>query len=91
MWAKTLVKREAKTKAVQKAKKCSIMLSNKPQMHLKLLQKTAETTGDLISNIISNKITKNHSKALQKQLKMKQKYQKKDIYLQKKDRKLLMN
>ena len=48
------------------------------------IQKTAEATGDLIGNKIANKITKNHPKILQRQFKVKQKYQKKDIYLQKK-------
>ena len=44
----------------------------------KTIQKTVETTGDLIQQKIITLI-------------MKQKYQKKDTYLQKKDNKLLMN
>ena len=68
------------------------MLNN--QMYLKLLQKEQlkkKATGDLIGNKNANKITKNHPKILQRWLIVKQKYQQKDIYLQKKDRKLLMN
>ena len=45
-------------------------------------QKTAKATGDLIGKFTTQKI--------QKQLKVKQKYQKKDIYLQEKGRRLLM-
>ena len=55
----------------------------------KILKKTAKATGDLIGNKISDKITsasKNHS-----QTKLIMKYQKKDIFLLKEDRKLLMN
>ena len=62
------------------------------------IQKTAETTGDLIGNQIADKITsvatELHSKNLQGsyiQKKLIMKYQKKDIYLHKKDNKLLMN
>ena len=62
------------------------------------IQKTAGATGDLIDNKIADKIKsiskfpQNASKnCIQKQMKMKQKYQKKDIYLQKKHNKLLMN
>ena len=70
------------------------------------IQKTAEATGDLIDNKTAGKITriskypkevhKSIHKMLQKyciqkQMRMKQIYQKKDIYLQKKDNKLLMN
>ena len=55
-------------------------------------QKTAEATGDLICNKNAGKITsvstELHSKSPLKNYKMtKQKYQKKDIYLQKKDNK----
>ena len=54
------------------------------------IQKTAEATGDLIGNKIADKITAQKAKkAAQKKLIMK--YQKKDVYLQKKDNKLLMN
>ena len=62
------------------------------------IQKTAEATGGLIGNKIADKIKsiskspQNASKDwIQKQMRMKQKYQKKDIYLQKKHNKLLMN
>ena len=66
-----------------------------------VVQKTAESAGDLIGNRIAVNITKSlkglHHRIVERQLKMKQKileliekYQKKDIYLQKKDRKLLM-
>ena len=55
----------------------------------------AEATGDFISNKIAIKITgvsKIHNRIIQKQLQMNmiKKYLKKDIYLQKKDRELLM-
>ena len=58
------------------------------------IQKTAEATGDLVGNPIANKITSISKKAwkvnhTQTQLAMK--YQKKDIYVHKKDKKLLMN
>ena len=56
------------------------------------IQKTAEATGDLVGNTIANKITsisKNQVSRAQMWLAMK--YQKKDIYLHKKDKKLLMN
>ena len=76
-----------------------MMLNNQPHMHLNLFQrknnsKKAEATSYLIGNKITNKITKfskSHHRALQRQLKEKQKCQEKDIYLLKKDRKLLMN
>ena len=62
------------------------------------IQKTAETTGDLIGNKITDKITsvlKNSSRELHlkdcHQMKLIMKYQKKNIYLHKKDNKLLMN
>ena len=50
------------------------------------IQKTAEATGDLIGNKPADKIV-----GLQKLKKLIMKYQKKDIYLQKRDKKLLMN
>ena len=53
------------------------------------IQKTAEATGDLIGNLV--KLQKIYHKIIKKPLKVKQKYQKEDIYLQKKDKKLLMN
>ena len=66
----------------------------------RVIQKTAEATGDLIGNKIANNITRvsknlqqNNSVLIQRQLEMSmlKKYFKKDIYLQKKDKKLLMN
>ena len=76
------------------------MLNNMPQMHLKLLQKgaiqkTAEATGDFIGNKIANKIAKvsknsqqNNSETVTNEHDI---YLKKDIYFQKKSKKLLMN
>ena len=54
------------------------------------LKKTAEATCDLFGNKVANTITK--VSKIQKQLKMSmiKKYLKKDIYLQKKDKKLLI-
>ena len=52
------------------------------------IQKTAEATGDLIGNKIADKITsasKNHK------MKLIMKYLKRDIFLQKEDKRLLMN
>ena len=69
-------------------------------MHLKLLQKgaiqkTAEATGDFIGNKIANKIAKvsknsqqNNSETVTNEHDI---YLKKDIYFQKKSKKLLMN
>ena len=59
------------------------------------IPRTAETTGDLISKQITNKITKISKNLLQiikrqLQMSMTKKYLKKDIYLQKKNRKLLI-
>ena len=58
----------------------------------RLIQKTAEATRDVIGNKIADKITsssKNPKTCIQ--MKLITKYQKKDIYLHKKDNKLLMN
>ena len=76
------------------------MLNNLLQMHLKLFQKnviqqTAEATGDLIGNKIHNRITKILKSSPHNNLESvanehEKKYLKKDISLQKKDRKLLM-
>ena len=59
------------------------------------VQKTAEAIVDLIGNkiAISQKFQKIHNKMIQRQLQMRmiKKYLKKDIYLQKKENKLLMN
>ena len=62
----------------------------------RIIQKTAEATDDLISNKIAVQITKLqkiHNKLIQKQLEitMIKKYLKKNMYLYKKDKKLLMN
>ena len=57
------------------------------------IQKTAEATEDLIGNKIADKITSYSKKRQMKhtQMMLPMKYQKKDIYLHKKDKKLLMN
>ena len=61
----------------------------------RVIQKAEEATGDLIGNKIANKITKASRSSLQNNSETianehDKKYLKKDIYLQKKDRKLLM-
>ena len=55
------------------------------------IQKTTKATVDSISNKLLIKLQKGFLKILYRQLKVKQKYQKRDIYLNKKDSKLLMN
>ena len=61
-----------------------------------VIQKTAEATGDLIGNKTANKVTKVSRNSQQNNLDTftnendKEKHLKKDIYLQKKDKKLLM-
>ena len=73
------------------------MLKNLLQMSLKLLQKkqSAEANDDLIGNKVDNKIAKFqkiHNKINQRSLQINIKeYLKKDMYLQKKDKKVLMN
>ena len=60
----------------------------------KIVHKSAEATGDLIGNKIADKIQvhqKNHKMKKYSQMKLIMKYQKKDIFLLKKDKKLLMN
>ena len=62
---------------------------------IKVIQKTAEATGDLIGNKAADKLQKSQklrNRLIQKQLQMNmiKKYLKKDISLQKKVRKLLM-
>ena len=60
----------------------------------KILKKTAKATGDLIGNKIADKITSASKKSKMKkysQMKLIMKYQKKDIFLLKKGKKLLMN
>ena len=54
----------------------------------KILKETAKATGDLIGNKIADNIT-SASKKSHDEVNMK--YQKKDIFLLKKDKKLLMN
>ena len=61
----------------------------------KVIQKTAEAAGDLIGNRIADEVTKISkipSRIIQKQLQINliKKYLKKDTYIQKKGRKLLM-
>ena len=62
----------------------------------KAIQKTAQATGDLVDNTIENKITSISKKPASEPPSNVasneiMKYQKKDIYLHKKDKKLLMN
>ena len=60
----------------------------------KIVHKSAEATGDLIGNKIADKITsasKNNKMKKYSQIKLIMKYQKRDIFLQKKGKKLLMN
>ena len=61
----------------------------------KVVHKSAEATGDLIGNKIADKMTakpsKNHKMKKYSQMKLIMKYQKRDIFLQKKGNKLLMN
>ena len=52
-----------------------------------ILKETAKATRDLIGNKIADKITHNHII----KMKLLMEYQKKDIFLLKKDKKLLMN
>ena len=61
----------------------------------RVIQKTIEATADLTVNKIANRIQKFqniHNKMIQRQLQMNmiKKYLRKDKYLQKKDKKLLM-
>ena len=57
----------------------------------RVIQKTAEATGDLIDNKLLIKEFNNKRIYKQLQMNMIKKYLKKDIYIQKKDKKLLMN
>ena len=75
------------------------MLNNLQLTRLKLFQneqfKKADTAGDLTGNKITNKITcvskiSRQSSSEKLQISMIKKYLKKDIYLQKKGKKLLM-
>ena len=79
-------------KLVDKAKKSAkdaIKTASK-----RAIQKTAEATGDLVGNKIVDKITsasKSHRIKKYSQMKLIMKYQKRDIFLQKKDNKLSTN
>ena len=55
------------------------------------IQKTAEATRDLVGNKIADKNTGASKKSLKKTRDEESSYQKKDIFLQKKGNKLLMN
>ena len=62
----------------------------------RVIQKTAEATGILIGNKIANKtmeVSKIYNRIIHRQLQMSmiKKYLKKNMYLQKKDKKLMMN
>ena len=62
----------------------------------RVIQKTAEATGDLIGNKITDKITKvlkssQQNNSVTKQMSMIKKCLKRDIYLKTKDKKLLIN
>ena len=57
----------------------------------KAIQKTAEASGDVVGNFIADKITSISKKKKLTKMRLTMKYQKKDIYLHKKDKKLLMN
>ena len=60
----------------------------------KTVHKSAEANGDLIGNKIADKITsasKNRKMTKYSQMKLIMKYRKRDIFLQKKDKILLMN
>ena len=50
------------------------------------IQKTAEASGNLVGNFIADKQKVNHT-----QMQLAMKYQKKDIYFHKRDKRLLMN
>ena len=57
------------------------------------IQKTAEASGDLVDNFIADKITsiKKKQQLSHTQMQLTMKHQKKDIYLHKKDKKILIN
>ena len=61
----------------------------------KVVHKSAEATGDLIGNKIADRLQqslqKNHKMKKYCQMKLIKKYQKRDIFLQKKNKRLLMN
>ena len=57
------------------------------------IQKTTKATGDQVGNKIADKITSfsKNQQVNHTHMRLAMKYQKKDIYLHKKDKKLLMN
>ena len=55
------------------------------------IQKTAEATGDLIGNKIADNITSASKKSHNEEVQSIMRYRKRDIFLQKKGKKLLMN
>ena len=60
----------------------------------KIVHKSAEATGDLIGNKIADKITSTSKKSQNEEIQSNEviiKYQKRDIFLRKKDKRLLMN
>ena len=60
----------------------------------KIVHKSAEATGDLIDNKIADKITSASKKSQNEEIQSNKaiiKYQKRDIFLRKKDKRLLMN
>ena len=55
------------------------------------IQKTAEATGDLVGNKITSASIKSHNKEIESNEVNNTKYRKRDIFLQKKGKKLLMD
>ena len=89
-FAKNIGKNIGNKKSKNLSSKCSQKYPGRAKKLLKnaskrAIHKAVEATGDLF-----NKIS-NHHKILHKWLIVKQKYRKKDRFLQKKDRKLLRN
>ena len=66
------------------------MLKTRLKLLQKVIQKTAEATGDLIGNKNADKITKVSKNAQQNNLESVTNENDKDIYFQKKGKKLLM-
>ena len=103
-FAKTMGKKTGKTISKNLSRRYSQNLLDHAKESVKdalkisskrVIQKAAEATGDLIGNKTAIKITRLYqvyNKLIQKQLQtsMIMKYLKNDIYLQKKDRKLLI-
>ena len=57
----------------------------------RVIQKTAEASGDIVLLQIRLQVFKKNQQVNHTQMQVAMKYQKKDIYLHKKDKKLLMN